>query len=104
MITAGIRTTEPDPEFAAMWDGQMLDYPTITRNEAGEWNYFDVTPETPEMVYDEDGKLHPVDGLQGWELQHAQGEELAYQTLKLAGRYCEANSCALSDVSTYGTD
>ena len=39
----------------------MLDYPTITRNEAGEWNYFDVTPEWPEMVY-EDGKYRPHDG------------------------------------------
>jgi hypothetical protein len=43
---------EIDPEFQKIWDQQMLEYPTISRNEAGEWNYFDVTPDQPEVVWE----------------------------------------------------
>jgi hypothetical protein len=28
-----------------MWNAQLIEYPIISRNKAGEWNYFDVTPE-----------------------------------------------------------
>jgi hypothetical protein len=43
-------TKEIDPEFQKMWDRQLLDYPTITRDEVGNWNYLDVIPEQPEVV------------------------------------------------------
>jgi hypothetical protein len=33
-----------DREFKEYWDNGMLEYPTITRNEAGEWEHFDVEP------------------------------------------------------------
>jgi hypothetical protein len=45
------------PEFAALWDQQMLDYPTITRDEAGEWHYFAVTP----VPHEEGESEHDVD-------------------------------------------
>jgi hypothetical protein len=43
MLDYGMTDEEFRRSFDAMWDRQMLDYPTITRDEAGEWNYFDVT-------------------------------------------------------------
>jgi hypothetical protein len=70
-------------EFKAMWDAQKLDYPTVTRNEAGEWNYFDVTPD------------EPWDGRSKSDLQW-EGCDLARATLELASRHYEADSCALT--------
>jgi hypothetical protein len=84
-----------DPEFDAMWNDQLLDYPTISRSDDGTWNYFDVTPAQPEMIY-EDGKCRSLDGATEYDVQQAQGEELAQQTLALAARHYEADSCALT--------
>jgi hypothetical protein len=58
----------------------MLDYPTVTRNEAGEWNYFDATLQQPDG-YD-------------------QGQDLAFETLRIASRQREADFCALLNITT----
>ena len=89
--------TEFEAKFDAMWNAQLLEYPTISRNEAGKWNYFDVIPEQPEVIY-EGGRRLNLDSASEADVQLAQAEDLARQTLELASRYYEADSCALTFV------
>ena len=60
-------------KFNVYFDNTLLEYPTITRNDAGEWNYFDVKPDMD-------------------------GAELARETLRLASRYFEPDGVALLGV------
>jgi hypothetical protein len=76
-----------DAEFQAMWDAQMLEYPTISRDESGKWHYFDV-PDPPVII-------DPDDGLGTSPTEWDWGRTLARQSLELAGRHYEADSCAL---------
>jgi hypothetical protein len=69
-----------DLEMDDILDAMMLDYPTITRDETGAWDYFDVTPARAEIVW-EDGKPHRLDGLADVAVQAHQGEDLALETL-----------------------
>lgn len=77
-MAAAEQSDAVDREFKEYWDSQLLEYPTISRDEAGKWNYFDVEPEYPAAS--------------------AQAEDLARQTLALASRYYEADSTALSSI------
>jgi hypothetical protein len=63
-----------------------------TRDEAGNWNYFDVIPE---VIYEAGGEPVNLDDASAIELPISQGADLAQWTLALAGRYYEADSCAL---------
>jgi hypothetical protein len=98
----GAKTSEEfEQKFNEMWDAQKLDYPTVTRNEVGEWNYFDVTPEHGQLQYFRKGKPRRedyIDGVDDTEMQWSQGEGLARETLELAGRYYEADSCTLDSI------
>jgi hypothetical protein len=68
-----------DPEYEATCDKQLLEYPTVTRNDAGELDYFYVTPVPHEMSEDE------------CEVDWAYGERLARETLALAGEYLDTS-------------
>jgi hypothetical protein len=100
--------TDPyEREFAAMWDAQLLDYPTITRNEAGKWNYFAVTPARAQWTT-EDRVPCTIDGLTDADVQTNQGEDLAIETLCIAAQNREADGVALQGVTQrafeiYGT-
>ena len=69
---------DPDAHFHA----QMLEYPTVTRNEAGEWNWFDAT-----LVVDTEAQGDPL----------RRGRELARETLRLASQHREMDDFRLSD-------
>jgi hypothetical protein len=89
--------TEYEREFSEMWDGQLLDYPTITRNDAGEWNYFDVKPAYATVIW-EDGVRKTLDGVSDSDVMMNQGEDLALETLAIADQCREADSVALHEI------
>jgi hypothetical protein len=79
-----------------MWNAQLIEYPIISRDKAGEWNYFDVTPDKPEMVY-EGGKVRPPDGVTPCATRGG-GRARSWRSRPsaIASRYYEVDSCVLN--------
>jgi hypothetical protein len=80
--------------FDTMWNRQLLDYPTVARNGAIDWEYFHVTPDHAQVIW-EDGVRRTLDDRLDADVQWEQGEALALESLQVAAQWREADSCAM---------